>query len=161
MLDFSQAFCPDVFSNSMRRLLLQFLVGLTRGSIVGLLRKLSTMLSVLLFLVVPSGRMSIGIAYAARSPTRFACSRTEEVLARNCCACSRRIALKLQLCPAHDEASFISISMRFPSCTFLVELPRGASALFPNTFLVELPHRSSVEDDVRNSARTYVSTRLA
>lgn len=159
--DFLQVFRPDVFSNPMRCLLLRILVGLTRGSIVGLARRRSTMLSVLCFLVLPSGRMSVGIAYAATSPCRGACARTGEVLARSCCACSRRIALKLQLCPAHDEASSISISMRYPSCTSLVELPRGASALFPNTFLVELPHRSSVEDDVRNWALTYVSTRLA
>ena len=149
------------FSNPMRCLLLRILVGLTRGSIVGLARRRSTMLSVLFFPVLPSGRMSVGVAYAATSPIRVACARTGEVPARRCCACSRRIALKLQLCPAHDEASFISSSMSYPSCTSLVELPPGASALFANTFLVELPHRSSVEDDVRNWARTYVSTRLA
>ena len=45
--------------------------------------------------------------------------------------------------------------------SFLQEKIRAASALFPNTFLVELPHRSAVEDDVRNWARTCVSTRLA
>ena len=71
------------------------------------------------------------------------------------------LLVKLQLCHVHDEASFISISMGYPSCTSLVELPRGAAALFPNTFLVELLHRSSVEDDARNWACTYVLTQVA
>ena len=45
--DFLQVFRPDVFPNPMRCLLLRILVGLTRGSIVGLARRRSTMLSVL------------------------------------------------------------------------------------------------------------------
>ena len=52
---------------------------------------------------------------------------------KNCCVCSRRVALKLQPCFVHNEASFISISLRCPSYTFLVELPRGAPALLPIT----------------------------
>lgn len=84
--DFLQVFfvAPDDFSNSMQCLLLRILVGLTRGSSVGLARKRSTMFSVLLFLVLPSGRMSVGIAYTATSPIRLACARTGELLARNC-----------------------------------------------------------------------------
>ncbi len=77
-------FCPDDFSNSMQCLLLRILVGLTRGSSVGLARRRSTMFSVLLFLVLPSGGMSVGIAYTATSPIRLACARTGELLARNC-----------------------------------------------------------------------------
>ena len=60
------------------------------------------------------------------------------------------LLVKLQRCPVYDDATFISISMGYPSCTFLLELPRGAAALFPNAFIVKLLHRSSVEDDARN-----------
>lgn len=80
-------------------LVLRFLVGLTLGFIVELFRKHSAMLSMWLFLIVPSGRMSVGIAYAATSPTRAACSRTGEVLARICYACFRRIARKTPALP--------------------------------------------------------------
>ena len=92
-------FCPDAFSNPMNCLLLRILVGLSRGSIVGLARRPSTMLSVLFFPVLPSGRMSVGIAYAATSPIRVACARTGEVLARSCCACSRRVLLSFSFAP--------------------------------------------------------------
>ena len=67
----------------MRRLLLRILVSPTRGSSAGLARKRSTMFSVLLFLLVHPGRMSVGITYTATSPIRFACARTGEMLARN------------------------------------------------------------------------------
>ena len=68
----------------MQCLLLRILVGLTRGSSVGLARRRSTIFSVLLFLVLPSGRMSVGVAYTATSPIRLACARTGELLARSC-----------------------------------------------------------------------------
>ena len=66
----------------MQCLFLRILVGPTRGSSVGLAPRPSTMFSVLLFLVPPSGRMSVGIAYTATSPIRLACARTGELLAR-------------------------------------------------------------------------------
>lgn len=75
-------FGPDDFSSSMQCLFLRILVGPTRGSSVGLAPRPSTMFSVLLFLVPPSGRMSVGIAYTATSPIRLACARTGELLAR-------------------------------------------------------------------------------
>ena len=160
--DFCQVFCPEFLVDLMRCIVLRFLVGLTLGFLVWLFRRPWAMLSVWLFLIVPSGRLSVGTAYAATSPTRAACSRAGEVLARNCCACSRRTARKT---PALPRPRWGEFHFNLDGISKLY-FPRRASS-WSGSVVSKCFHRKASSSLIRRgwrselSTHAYASTRVA